>query len=274
MPGMRSFLALAPVLLAGCNQTIGLGKGSPNDARLVADLYTWTCDGGDEEDYEGVFSYSVSLEYAPDGLPDRDLPSSGCASGIDLFPSDAGGGAADLPDAADPQWDNDDDGGPLERVSTGFYTDDVFQNQHRCDSAQDLLGDGTVLSDAGAFSGVNTPRPEEYTGVSVEGLDDGEYGLTFGDEFDVSWNADGWDATWLQVRRETGGVLQEAVTCNATGEESFHVDEDVWSQFDGVLAADVTNLYLGVQRSRVTEVDDGQKIETLTRVMHALVVDE
>ncbi|MFZ5480031.1 MAG: hypothetical protein ACOZNI_24920 [Myxococcota bacterium] len=275
---MRTPLLLVAILIAGCkDKSIGLGGGSPDDARLIADLYTWTCEGGDtgsiDDNYEGAFSYEVSLEYAPDGLVNRDLPSDGsCSIGLDLFPADAGASAVDLSDA-DPTWSNGDEGGALDRSSTGFYADDVFQNQRTCKSAEELLGEGTTLADAGVFSGATTPSPETYDGVDVSNYDE-VAGLTFGDEVDVSWRAEGWDATWLQIRRESGGSLQEAVTCNATGQETYTIDDDVWSLFNAYIEADVTNLYVGVQKSKVVEGSDGQKIETITRVMHSLVVDD
>src|SRR5688572_14252063 len=99
---------LIPALLvcAACDsKSIDLGRGAPPDARLYADIYTWECEEAETlELYEGVFAYRLSLEYAPDALNDRSLPSSGCTRGLDIFPSDAGASGLDIPDTDNPAW--------------------------------------------------------------------------------------------------------------------------------------------------------------------------
>jgi hypothetical protein len=275
---MRSWApAVVLVLLASaCTpKSIALGSGAPPDARLIADLHTWECsDSETDELYEGVFAYYVSLEYSPDGLADRDLPASGCSRALDIFPADAGTNGVDIPDADDPTWETDADSGVLNRQSTGFYQDDVFDNNHGCEPADELLGAGVTLSDAGAFSGAGAPAPGTFTDATLSGDVDEETGITFGAEVTATWEAEGWDSSWVQIRRERGGALLESVTCNTTGTDTFTVDDDVWSLLSEEVAADVTNVYVAVQNEGDSTASDGQELLSYTRAMHVAVVQD
>lgn len=272
------------LVLAGCNnKSVGLGAGSEPDARLVADLYTWPCSSGgytdsgattDEDVWEGVFNYRVSLEYAPDALVDRSLPASGCVAGNDLFATDAGPGALDIPDVSAPRWSNGEAGGAMERLSPGLYAATVLDNEHSCQEAQDLLGEGTLLSDAGSFSGARTPQPGVYESVTLSGDVSSESGLAFGATVEASWRASDWSAAWVQVRRENAGALVESVTCNVTDMDSFTIDDTVWSLMSSAIQTDVTNLYVAVQSNSTTMTEDGQQIDLITRAMHVAVVQE
>ncbi len=272
---MRLLTVLSLVSLAACtDEKIGLGGGEPPDARLYADVYTWECEDSETyELYEGVFAYQVSLEYAPDALADRDLPSSGCSRGLDLFPGDAGSGAEDIPDASRPGWTTGEMEGTLDKASTGFYRDDVFDNQSSCTAAEDLLADGTVLSDAGAFSGASAPVPGSVGAVEIEGEVDEQTGIPFGAEITASWDASGWDQAWVQIRREKAGALVESVTCASDG-DSYTLDDDAWSLLNDALEVDVTNLYVAFQVESGSTTSDGQEIVTLTRAMHVAVVQD
>ncbi len=269
---------LSVLLLVGCESgKIALGGGDAVDARLIADLYTWECDDGFGT-YAGVYSYLVSLEYAPDNLAPRGLPASGCSASLDLFPQDAGAGAHELDGASAPTWTNGtvagvDISGVLAETATGFYFDDVFANQRTCKIIADVQGEGTTIDEAGVFSGVSTPAPEELEAVHVAGLD-ATVGIAFGDETRVNWNAGSWDESYVQVRREQGGNLMESVTCLTTGSESFTIDDAVWSLMSEFLDVDITNLYVGFQNTDVVEAEDGQKIEVLTRANHVAIVQE
>jgi hypothetical protein len=264
-------------VLIGCkDSSIGLGKGDEPDARVHADMFTWECrtddTGGSVVDtWEGVYAYNVWMEYAPDALTDRSLPSASCIKGVDLFPVSAGAGGTDLP--AEPTWSNGGDGGTLARMDTGFYVDNVFGNQSGCQRTDALLGDGTLLSGGTAFDGARTPAPGSYEDVTVSALD-AQTGIPFGAEVEVAWTADGWDESFVQVRREDrSGALLESVTC-AAGGGAFTVDGTVWELFNSAMEADVTNLYIGVQRTQQAQMDDGQVIETVSRAMHVAVVPE
>jgi hypothetical protein len=268
---------LVLLLSAACEpKSIPLGGGAPPDARFIADVYTWECQdaegGGDL--YEGVFAYDVSLEYSPDGLAERDLPASGCTRGLDIFPADAGSGGMDIPDVDEPTWANEGMSGVLSRESDGFYHDDVFQNQSGCTPAEDLLGDGTTLAAAGVFNGASAPAPGTLADVSIDGDLDEESGIPFGSQVTATWDASGWDNSWVQIRREKDGGLIESVTCNTDGSESFTVDDDVWSLLSEDLAVDVTNLYVAVQTEGESSTSDGQEILTYTRAMHVAVIQD
>lgn len=270
---------LGILALVACeNSKIELGGGPEPDARLIADLYTWECNIQEDEEivsWEGAFSYNVSMQYAPDALPSLDLPASGCNAGADIFPGDAGTGAQDLPDGT-PDWYNTDDfNGTFDQDGTGFYFEDVFSNQRTCTRVEEILGDGTKLANAGSFSGARTPTPGELASISITGADiDATTGLPFGSELDVAWESTDWDATWVQIRREQGGSLVEAATCNTTGDTTFSVDSDVWDLLHDTVVVDVTNLYVGTQSTSTITTDDGQEIELITRMMHIAVVQD
>lgn len=277
---MRRILLLVPLLLAGCkNKSVGLGAGAEPDARLIADVYTWPCEqldtgSGDIRYWEGVFSYNIALEYAPDSLVDRSLPASGCTETADIFPVDAGTGGVDIPDTSNPQWSNGDYGGVVQWQGPGFYSTSVFANQRSCQEAVDLLGAGTLLSSAGALSGALSPAPGSLLEVELSGDVDKTTGIAFGAEVVAEWNLTGWAESWVQVRRERSGAAVETVTCATTGQSSFTIDDEVWSLMNPALEVDVTNLYVAVQNRDTQTMDDGQTVEALTRSMHVAVVQD
>ena len=95
----------------------------------------------------------------------------------------------------------------------------------------------------------------------------------FGSEITASWDAQGWDRSWVQIRREKDGALVESVTCAADGED-FTVDDDVWSLLSDALEVDVTNLYVAFEVDGGSNTTDGQEIVTKTRAMHVAVVQD
>lgn len=261
----------------GCkDKSIGLGRGEAVDARLYADVYTWTCSqedtgGGPSEVWEGVYAYNISFEYAPDGLVDRSLPESGCSPSLDIFPLDAGASGYDL--EATPSWYNSDDyEGVMQHENTGFYSSNVFSNAHSCAYPDDVLAAGTQVLDAGVFSGASTPSPGTLASV-VDGVE-GNEGINFGDEVAVTWDASGWDESWVQVRREKNGALVQGLTCRTTGDSAFTIDTSVWSQMSDAMEVDLTNIYVGFGKRGGTVTSDGQEIQTWTREMHTAVVQD
>lgn len=269
-PRVGAFLAVFGACAACGDASVKLGQGEPADARFVADLYTWECNTG--KAYEGVFAYDVTLEYAPDALADRNLPESGCTAEAELFPVDAGSAGRDLPDATQPRWSNGELAGDIPRRAPGFYKQSVFAEQRTCQDAQELLGEGTLLSEAGDLSGALTPAPGEYAGVTLSGDFDDTTGIPFGATLQVEWEATHWDASWIQVRRELGGSVVQSVTCNTEGASAFTVDEAVWSLLSDAIEVDVTNLYVGVENRDEMETPDGERVEVTTRAMHVAVV--
>jgi hypothetical protein len=278
---MRISLVMA-VALVGCKSgksTIP-GLGPEVDARLVSDVFTWTCASEDTggnvlDEWQGVFAQEVSLAYAPDLIEDLSLPSAGgCTADLDMFPIDAGSGGASIVDlSGDPEWATAADAGKLKEKGAGFWSDDVFAGTFGCQDVEDVLAGGTELTSAAGLTGALTPEPEEVPAVSFGAAEDGE-AVAWGSTFDISWESHGWDETWIQVRREFEGEPWEAVTCNATGSDSFTMSADVWGLMDSGLTVDVNNLYVGFQKTEEQIMDDGTKVEVHTRAISVAVVPE
>lgn len=261
--------------LTACDSSkIDLGGGPELDARFVADLATWSCDLNGTT-WEGAFDFNLRLQHAPDALPALELPASGCNSGVDLFPQDAGASGANI-DGAAPSWEsNDDYAGDLTGAGGGYYAAQAFANQRTCGYIEDVISEGVTLSNAGPFSGASTPAVEDFSNISITGAEiDPTTGIPFGAEATVSWEFGNWDETWVQIRREQGGSLVEAATCNTTGESSLLLDNDVWGLLHDVVAADVTNIYVGAQSTENVQTENGEEIELLTRIMHVAIIND
>lgn len=267
------------LLFAACvdDADAPLGQGEASDARLIADVFTWYCEDRSDTGlgpvkYEGASDFNISLAYSPDTMSAITTPAGACENGLDLFPVDAGKGAHDIPDVSEPTWTNGSFGGALPRVGTGYYADAVIDDQDSCQTPDALVGSGIELSNAGVFSGASTPSPGSTEMVTLD-VDPGPGGIDFGVDFTGQFDPTGWDSTWFQVRREAEGALIESVTCDTTGASSFVVDTAVWSEFSSVVAADVTNLYVGFQNTATLETEDGEKVHVVTRMMHRAVVN-
>jgi hypothetical protein len=275
-------IMLAGALLIGCNigkTQIGTtdtgeggeGSGSGKDARLIADVFTWQCTAAGDL-YPGVFAHIVTMEYAPDGLRSLDLPAAGeCTYGLDMFPSNAGENAAELASVlGTPSWSNDNYSGSLELMSTGFWLDDVLEDTHSCEEVDQRLQGGTEVKKAGALSGAKTPDPAEMPLVEYDGFDSI---LAWGDEATASWDGDHeWSQVWVQIRREVDGEAWESVTCNATGSDSFTIDDTIWDLFDSKLNVDRNNIYIAFQNASTVETEAGMKVDVLTRSIDIAVV--
>lgn len=271
-----SALPLILLLAGACKGSLDLGAGPAADARLIADIYTWPCLSGSEgPEVQGVFSFDVSLEYAPDGLQGLTLPEPGqCSAELSMFPFDAGNGGADIPGVTrDPGWTNGDQQGNLERLAPGFYYDAALDNQHTCQAPEDMFGDGVVIERASVFTGATTPA----AGIIGDVITDDSTGdgtLNYGEGASVEWEDGEWDQTWVQVRQERDGEAWGYVTCNTTGMTSFEIGDNVWSLMDGDLPVETINLYVGFTNSAELTMKDGQKITAVTRGIHVLVVQD
>jgi len=251
----------------------GEGSGSGKDARIIADAFTWQCTAAGDL-YPGVFAHIVTMEYAPDGLRSLDLPASGeCTYGLDMFPSNAGENAASLASIlGNPSWSSDNYTGALELMSTGFWLDDVLEDTHSCEEVDQRLEGGTSIEQAGALSGAQTPAPVEMPLVEYDGFDSI---LEWGDEVTASWDSDHeWSQVWVQIRREVDGEAWESVTCNATGTDSFTIDDAIWGLLDNDLNVDRNNVYIAFQNASTIETDSGLKVDVLTRSIDIAVVSD
>lgn len=260
----------------GCKGRLDLGSGFDPDARLIADIYTWPCLSAEEgPEVQGVFSFDVSLEYAPDGLQALTLPAVGeCSNTVSMFPVDAGAGGADIPGVErDPGWTNGEEQGTLQNLGPGFYFDSALDNQHTCQAPEDMFGSGVVIERASVFTGATTPAAGTIGEVLTTDTD-GDGLLAFGEVATVEFNNTDWQETWVQVRQERDGEAWGYVTCNTTGLSSFEIDETAWSLMDGDLPVETINLYVGFTNLEEQEMDDGQKIKGITRGIHVLVVQD
>lgn len=236
------------------------------DARLVADVSTWSCvDANTGEMYQGAFGQEVTLEHAPGGVGALDLPNPGsCVAGLNMFPDDAGSGATDIPGIAfDPVWESDVDDGTLGKKSIGFYYDDVYTDERTCYSTDEVMAGGVTLVDAGPLTGAATPPPN-----AAPTVDFGSPGaaIEFGDTVSLEWGTHLWDEVFVQVRREKEGDAWESVTCNVTGENGFVVDAAVWDLMDERIQVDRNALYVGFQTSERTSLS-GMEVQVVTRAI-------
>ena len=251
----------------------GEGSGTNKDARIIADAFTWQCSAAGDL-YPGVFAHIVTMEYAPDGLRSLELPAAGeCTYGLDMFPSNAGENAASLESIlGNPSWSSDNYTGALELMSTGFWIDDVLEDTHSCEEVDQRLEGGTSIEQAGALSGASTPEPVEMPLVEYDGF---ESILEWGDEVTASWDGDHeWSQVWVQIRREVDGEAWESVTCNATGSDSFTIDDAIWGLLDNDLNVDRNNVYIAFQNASTVETDSGLKVDVLTRSIDIAVVSD
>ncbi len=280
---MGPFLAIVLVAMGlgpGCGGKFELGSGNAPDARLTADIMTWPCTGNGEDSnndgvYEGVYGFTIALEFAPDGLANRDLPAEGtCLDDLSMFAADAGQSGTEIPGThgADAAWATSTRSGTLAVESPGFYYDDVLGNQHSCATPAEMVTSGIQVQNAGVVNGLATPGAGEVTWVELEEGDGG--GLVFGDDIRVDWESVDWDEIWVQVRQERGGDLWDSVTCNATGDNGFDIDSRVWDKLDSALNVDQINLYVGFQNNERDMTDAGLKLRSSTRVVHVEVLQD
>lgn len=281
---MRQALPLLvfPALLSlGCKGSLNLGKGEEPDSRFTADVYVWPCiekgaDTGSEDTlYNGVYAFDLALEYAPDALASQTLPAPGsCEASLSVFPIDAGASGVDIPDlAGDPEWESVVDVGVLAHGSPGFYYSNVLENQRSCQTTNDVVGGGVALTNAGAITGARTPDPGDLGAVTVADAS-GDGILDFGEVTEVSWEASGWNETWVQIRQERDGEAWGTVTCNTTGMESFTLDASVWGELSETLPVQYINLYVGFTAANTQLPDEVQKVHARTRTIYVQVIQD
>jgi hypothetical protein len=274
-------LVLPALLSLGCKGSLNLGKGEEPDSRFTADVYVWPCieKGADTASadtlYNGVYAFDLALEYAPDALASQTLPAPGtCEASLSVFPIDAGASGVDIPDlTGDPEWESVVDVGVLAHGSPGFYFSNVLENQRSCQTTDDVIGGGVVLTNAGSVTGARTPDPGDLGAVTVaDANEDGV--LDFGEVTEVSWEASGWNETWVQIRQERDGEAWGTVTCNTTGMESFTLDDTVWGELNETLPVQYINLYVGFTTANTQLPDEVQKVHARTRTIFVQVIQD
>ena len=264
----RSYLVFG-LMLIGCGDgVIKLGLGEETDARFTSDVYTWDCSAGDQN-WMGAFSFDVSLVYTPDNLASRALPApNACVSGLSMFALDTLEGGTDIPEADEPEWTTGDTSGKLRRQLPGLYYDDVFKNVFSCDPVDSIISSGVKLVDSGTLSGVSTPEAGEVVQVSTDLEAAG--GVPFGETFNLSWDASGWDESFIQIRRARSEMLVETLTCNTTGRSEFAIDSGVWGELDETVNANRNYLYVGFRNTDNVMSEAGQRVDIETRALHVV----
>ena len=257
----------------GTEETIPGAADPEPDSRLIADIVTWPCGGSDgTAPYLGAYALTTTLEYAPDGLLEFTLPSEGeCTAGVSMFPRDAGNAGADVD--GNPQWVSSWGQGEMIRSTPGYYYADLLGNQHSCQRLDEMLASGISVIDAGALSDVATPAAGTVEAINVED-DRVSQGLSFGEPLELSWQADGWESSWVQIRMERDGFAYDSVLCNTTGLTEYTLTEDVWALLDEELSVEVINLYVGLQNTDVQELESGLKVDVITRAMYVGVIQD
>ena len=266
---MKNAYWVGTVFFMACgNGTLKLGNGAETDARLTADVYTWAC-SAEEADWMGAFGFDVSLVYTPDNLSSRALPPvNTCELGISMFSLDTLEGGTDIPDAVEPKWETQNTQGRLDRQLAGLYYDDVFKNVFSCDPVDTVIASGVELRNAGRLSGVSTPLAGNLYAVSTEPRTVG--GLPFGEALSIEWDAEGWDESFVQIRRARSNALVETLTCNTTGASNLEIGADIWGQLDASIMADTNYLYVGFRNTDDMMSPDGQRAEVETRALHVV----
>lgn len=274
-------LVLPALLSLGCKGSLNLGKGEEPDSRFTADVYVWPCiekaedTAGEDTLYNGVYAFDLALEYAPDALASQTLPAPGdCQASLSVFPIDAGASGVDIPElSGDPEWESVVDVGVLAHGSPGFYFSNVLENQRSCQTADDVVGGGVALTNAGSITGARTPDPGDLGAVTVADAS-GDGILDFGEVTEVSWEASGWNETWVQIRQERDGEAWGTVTCNTTGMESFTLDASVWGELSETLPVQYINLYVGFTAANTQLPDEVQKVHARTRTIFVQVIQD
>ena len=274
---IRSLVPLAAAFaVIGCaSGTLDDGKDGEDgdafanavlDARLIADVYTWTCtDPSDGVEYQGAFGQEATLEHAPGGVEALVLPEVGdCVAGLDMFPSSAGPLGIDIPGlGAEPVWESEVDDGSMTKLQPGYYADDVYPDERTCYSTNEIMAGGITLVEAGPLTGVATPPPNAAPTIR---FGDGATAIDFGDSITIEWDAHLWDEVFVQVRREKEGEAWESVTCNATTLDRFDIDDAVWSLMDSRIEVDRNNIFVGFQTTG-RETVAGNDVQVLTRAI-------
>jgi hypothetical protein len=245
--------------------------GGGTEGRLVGTLFTNTCDWSGQE-WLGVESVQVSLEYAPGALPDRSLPAGvqSCSLETRLFPEENRVEGEAIPRLdGEPRWELAGTDGRLDPATTGLWTD---RNSPAggCETVSDFAGDGLILREAGPLEGVRSPATGEAGLVYLDGSREDEWERTLqrGNPVEVSWTASGWDESFVQLRQVNGGQVRQVLTCTTTGLTSFRIDNGVWDQLDE-LGADTLELYVGHQNVGEARAR-GDDYEVITRQITAL----
>lgn len=271
-------LATWVLLGTGC-AALGLGAETDTDpppppitARFVADAYLQDCRWSGD-DWLGVEALRVTLHHRLDEVPELALPAPGtCTAGMELFAEEALLGGDPIPDFDErPRYTSPQASGSLTSLTPGLWHTDAFVSPERCGTLEESVGDGAVLEQAGPFTDLATPPTASWPTARADGQRFSDHDtVQVGDTVELTWQADGWTAAFVQIRREHEGEVREVITCGAEG-GSFTLDETAWGQANQALLADDARIYLGLIREELVETVDGSaRAWMVLRAIHVL----
>ena len=254
------------LLLAGLGGCTLLGGDTETDtdppppitARLVADAIMQDC-RWTEEDWLGVESLSITLHHRSEGAPDITVPAPGtCVTGVELFAEEVLARGDDIPGLdGRPRYDSPQASGQLTALTPGLWHSDAFVAPERCGTLEESVGEGVVLVDAGVLTDLGSPAAPTFSTAAADGARFADVrGVQRGQELTLTWEAEGWDGAFVQIRREHEGELREVITCGAAG-GSFTLDDTAWGLANDALLADDNRIYLGLVREELVETVDG-----------------
>ena len=265
-------LPLTGCLLLGADQDT-TPPPPPLTVQFVADAYLQDCDWSGDF-WLGVESLELTLEHDLDGHRAVELPAPGtCVDGLELFSADALQSGDDLPGLfARPLWEGPLGSGSLKDIVPGLWHADAFHSPDRCGTLDESLGEGVALTEAGVVSGLASPVHGSLAAVTADGERFTDHApVQVGDTVELAWEADGWDETFVQVRRLHDGEARQTITCGVSSEGGFTVDDTVWDLVNDAVFAQDTQIYVGLVRRSEVELEDGSARATvLTRAMHVL----
>lgn len=264
--------------LVGCD-ALGLGPEEeveppppPITARFAADAVLQDCYWGGEH-WVGVQSLNLTLEHRLDGAVSRELPAPGtCTSDVELYAEQSLDGGDPVPGLASrPAWEVQEERGRLPVLVPGLWHGGVFSSPERCGTLDESVGAGVELTDAGTLSGLMTPAVEPFLEPTIDGVRfEAHEGVDTGDVAELAWQAEGWDAAFVQIWREHEGEVREIITCGVSG-TAFTIDDTAWDVANDSLIAESNRVVLGVVREDIETLDSGEaRVLLTTRALHVL----
>jgi len=251
-------------------------SGGP-DGRLTANLYADTCFWRGDA-WLGIENLEVTLEVSPGALAVRDLPAlvGQCSLDLPLFATEVPPAEGEEIPGLDgtPRWASDIANGLMEDQGLGLWRS-ARKPEAGCQALDEVASDGIRLEDAGVFDGLTTPFPGTAEPVLIDGdrEDVATKPVVKGNSMDVSWDAQGWPESFVQLRALSQGRVRQTLTCNTTGLSEFAVSAVHWDQLDAA-GTDQAQIFVGFQATSMEKVSGFGETETVTRLVVMLGENE
>ena len=244
--------APTPATPGGRQRNLGL-RWSRDQPRLPPDgepLHLGLCRRSRR--YLGTYGLELTWSTPPTACR-ISLPEAGeCVADVSMFPQDAGTYGTEIPNAspAGTGWQR------RRILAPGFYHADVLGNQRSCIFKLDA-------HPGCEHRGCRQPRGGRGPGSDLEIVSfDGEntqlnQGIDFGSELTLSGGQR--LGLFLISCARSAAYAYGSVTCNTTGQDSFLIDDEVWSLLDQDLNVETLNLFVGFQNDGELELESGLK---------------